>query len=395
MQSLIVPEPVDTAGAAGAASPVVDVVIPVHDEESVLARSVGLVHAYLSDGFPFSWRITIADNASTDRTWAVARELADHLDGVMALRLDRKGRGLALRTAWARSDAAVVAYMDVDLSTGLDAFLPLVAPLVSGHSDLAIGSRLAASAHVARGPRRELISRSYNRILRTVFASKVRDAQCGFKAVRADIARQLLPEVQDDGWFFDTELLLLADHNGLRIHELPVDWIDDPDSSVDVVGTAAGDLAGTARIGMAVPDRSGPCGPGRVRTAGTTRRSRPPAGHVRGDRCGQHDGLARPVPAAASCNRPLGGQRRRAGSDLRGQRLGQRPLHGAAPTGPLAPGGGDVPGVGGPVHGRALMVRALGAGPAVEVVVLLASWLAASMARLALVDGWTGRDGRP
>ena len=164
------------------------------------------------------------------------------------MHLDRKGRGLALRTAWMASDAAVVAYMDVDLSTGLDALLPLVAPLVSGHSDLAIGSRLAAGAAVARGPKREAISRIYNLILRTVFGVRFRDAQCGFKAIRRDVAVRLVPEVADDTWFFDTELLLLAEHNGLRIHEVPVDWIDDPDSRVHVRQTATDDLKGVARV---------------------------------------------------------------------------------------------------------------------------------------------------
>ena len=233
-----------------ALSTVVDITIPVFNEEVGLARSVELLHAYLADTFPFTWRITIVDNASTDGTWDTARRLADEFEHVEAIHLDQKGRGLALRTAWTASDADVVAYMDVDLSTGLDALLPLVAPLVSGHSDLSIGSRLAPGAHVARGPKREFISRCYNVILRTVFATKVRDAQCGFKAVRSDIARKLLPEVEDNGWFFDTELLLLADHNGLRVHEVPVDWVDDLDSRVKVIGTATGDLLGSFRMAL-------------------------------------------------------------------------------------------------------------------------------------------------
>ena len=228
--------------------PVVDIIIPVYNEEVGLARSVELLRAYLADAFPFTWRITIVDNASIDSTWATAQRLAQEFEHVEAIHLDQKGRGLALRTAWSVSDADVVAYMDVDLSTGLDALLPLVAPLVSGHSDLSFGSRLALGARVARGPKREFISRCYNAILRTVFATKVRDAQCGFKAVRSDIARQLLPKIEDNGWFFDTELLLLADHNGLRVHEVPVDWVDDPDSRVKVIGTAADDLLGSSRM---------------------------------------------------------------------------------------------------------------------------------------------------
>jgi glycosyltransferase involved in cell wall biosynthesis/putative flippase GtrA len=236
-------EGVDTA------VPVVDVVVPVFNESHVLETSVGRLHGYLTASFPFSWRITIVDNASTDDTLAVADSLSDRWPEVRVRHLDRKGRGLALRDAWTNSDATVCAYMDVDLSTGLDALLPLVAPLVTGHSDLAIGSRLAPGATVARGPRREIISRTYNVILRVVFANRFRDAQCGFKAIRTDIARRLVPAVVDDGWFFDTELLLLAEHNGLRVHEVPVDWVDDPDSRVDVGRTAADDLRGVWRVG--------------------------------------------------------------------------------------------------------------------------------------------------
>ena len=228
--------------------PVVDVVVPVYNEERALDPSVRRLHRYLTTQFPFSWRITIVDNASTDATWSRAVRLSDDLPGVRAVHLDRKGRGFALRCAWSASDAEVVAYMDVDLSTDLSALLPLVAPLVSGHSDVAIGSRLAPGSHVARHPKRELISRSYNLILRAVLATRVRDAQCGFKAVRSEVARKLIPAVDDNGWFFDTELLLLAERNGLRIHEVPVDWVDDTDSRVHVVSTAIGDLQGTARM---------------------------------------------------------------------------------------------------------------------------------------------------
>jgi putative flippase GtrA len=167
---------------------------------------------------------------------------------VEAIHLAEKGRGRALRAAWTASDSPVVAYMDVDLSTDLDALLPLVAPLVSGHSDLAIGSRLATSSRVVRGPKREAISRTYNLLLKATLRSGFSDAQCGFKAVRGDVAHALLPLIEDEGWFFDTELLVLAEHNGLRIHEVPVDWVDDPDSRVQVVTTARDDLKGIWRM---------------------------------------------------------------------------------------------------------------------------------------------------
>jgi putative flippase GtrA len=230
-----------------------DVVVPVYNEQKDLAASIERLHAFLDTDVPYSARITIADNASTDRTWQIATELADRLPGVRAVHLDLKGRGRALRQVWATSDADVLAYMDVDLSTDLAALLPLVAPLLSGHSDLAIGTRLARSSRVVRGTKRELISRTYNLLLRTTLAARFSDAQCGFKAIRADRARELLPLVEDTGWFFDTELLVLAERRGLRIHEVPVDWVDDPDSSVDIVATATADLKGMWRLarGMA------------------------------------------------------------------------------------------------------------------------------------------------
>ena len=227
---------------------VVDIVVPVHNEEVDLEPSVRRLDSFLAATFPYSYCITIADNASDDSTWSVARELAAELPRVRAMHLDQKGRGRALKAAWSASSAPILAYMDVDLSTDLRALLPLVAPLISGHSDIAIGSRLAGSSRVMRGPRREFISRSYNLILKGALAASFSDAQCGFKAIRASVADSVLPLVQDDNWFFDTELLVIAQRAGLRIHEMPVDWTDDPDSRVDIVATAKEDLAGVARL---------------------------------------------------------------------------------------------------------------------------------------------------
>jgi len=231
---------------------VLDVVVPVYNEEADVERSVRRLHRHLTDQFPYPFRITIADNASTDATPTIALRLAAELPNVAVRRIDQKGRGLALRQAWWASDAQVLAYCDVDLSTDLAALLPLVAPLISGHSDLAIGTRLSPNSRVVRGAKREFISRSYNLLLRGALATRFTDAQCGFKAIRADVARQLLPLVEDTGWFFDTELLVLAQRCGLRIHEVPVDWVDDPHSSVDIVATAVADLKGIARLGRAL-----------------------------------------------------------------------------------------------------------------------------------------------
>jgi putative flippase GtrA len=228
--------------------PDVDIVVPVYNEVAVLARSVKRLHAYLGAAFPFSFRVTIADNGSSDGTWEAARALASELEGVRAVRLEARGRGRALDAVWSASDARVLAYMDVDLSTDLSALLPLVAPLVSGHSDLAIGSRLTRGARVVRGSKRELISRAYNTLLHVVLGVRFSDAQCGFKAIRAERARELLPLVRDRAWFFDTELLVQAERAGLRIYEVPVDWVDDPDSRVEILSTALDDLRGVARL---------------------------------------------------------------------------------------------------------------------------------------------------
>jgi glycosyltransferase involved in cell wall biosynthesis len=231
--------------------PVLDVVVPVHDEEACLAASVERLHRHLRR-LPYSFRITIADNASRDATPLVAQRLSHTFDEVCAVHLSQKGRGRALKQVWSASRSQVLVYMDVDLSTDLNALLPLVAPLLSGHSDLAIGSRLTRGARTVRGPKREVISRCYNLLLQGSLRAGFSDAQCGFKAIRSDVAHELLPLVEDTAWFFDTELLVLAERAGLRIHEVPVDWVDDPDSRVDILRTARDDLRGIARLGWAL-----------------------------------------------------------------------------------------------------------------------------------------------
>ncbi len=226
----------------------VEIVVPVYNEAAQLAERIIALRAFLDESFPFRALVTVVDNASTDDTSAIAGELATRLPGVASMRLESKGRGYALRAAWSTSDAPVVAYMDVDLSTSLPALLPLVAPLLSGHRDVAIGSRLARGAHVVRGPKRELISRAYNLLLKCALRGRFSDAQCGFKALRRDAALRLLPLVEDNEWFFDTELLVTAERLGLRIGEVPVDWVDDPDSRVQIVSTALSDLRGIWRL---------------------------------------------------------------------------------------------------------------------------------------------------
>ena len=277
---------VETArrGTAPRATATVDLVIPVYNEERSLPGCLQVLGEHLRRDFPFDWSITVVDNASTDGTLREANELAETMPNVRVLHLDRKGRGLALRTAWGYSDADVVVYMDVDLSTGLDALLPLVAPLVNGHSDLAVGSRLAPGSRTVRGTKREMISRAYNKVIHWTHGARFSDAQCGFKAARTDVVRPLLAQVHDDAWFFDTELLLLAEHNGLRVHEVPVDWVEDVDTRVNVTKTATDDLAGLLRVARAKVT-------GAATVTGLPRRPEPRAEHPQAVLAERENGL--------------------------------------------------------------------------------------------------------
>jgi len=227
----------------------VDVVIPVYNEERDLERSVTKLRQFLLDNVRHDWRIVVADNASRDNTLAIARQLAERYPGrVTFVHLEQKGRGRALRRAWTDSDADIVAYMDVDLSTDLAAFLPLVDSLIDSPYDVAIGSRLARGAQVTRGLKRELISRTYNLIIKLMFWHHFSDAQCGFKAVTRRAVRDIVPLIKDQAWFYDSELLLLAERMGYRIFEVPVKWADDPDSRVKIASTAWEDIKGLFRL---------------------------------------------------------------------------------------------------------------------------------------------------
>lgn len=226
-----------------------DVVIPVYNEERALPRSIDELRRFLTDNIAYDWRIVIADNASTDSTLEIARALASQDERVTYLHLDEKGRGRALRRAWLSSDADVLSYMDVDLSTNLAAFPPLVDSIVYGGYDLAIGSRLLPGARVKRQWKRELTSRIYNLLIKLMFPRRrFSDAQCGFKAISRQAARDLVPLVVNNEWFFDSELLLRAEQKGYRIAEVPVEWIEDLDTRVDVIRTALEDIRGLIRV---------------------------------------------------------------------------------------------------------------------------------------------------
>jgi glycosyltransferase involved in cell wall biosynthesis len=230
----------------------VDIVVPVLNEEAVLARSVAILRDYLTKNLSYRWRIVIADNGSDDSTLEIAEQLAQQYPDVSYIRLEQRGRGRALRKAWLESDADVVSYMDVDLSTKLDAFPELLRALEEGY-DIAIGSRLMKGSNVKRGFKRELTSRGYNLLIRAMFCSRFSDAQCGFKAVKRDAVQALVPLIKDQAWFFDTELLLLAGMKGYRIKDVPVEWLEDEDTRVRIVSTAWEDIKGLLRVRFSAP----------------------------------------------------------------------------------------------------------------------------------------------
>ncbi len=226
----------------------VDIVLPVLNEAYILEESVRTLCMYMEDNLPYHYQIIIADNGSTDGTRRVAAMLTEHFPAVRVVCLPEKGRGRALKQAWLQSRADIVSYMDIDLSTNLDAFVPMITPLVTGDAAIAVGSRLMKESQTTRGLKRDIISRCYNQLIRWTMRTKFVDAQCGFKAMRRDVAQQLLPHVKDTAWFFDTELLIKAEYEGYMIHEEPVEWIEDTDSRVHIVKTAVEDIKGLSRV---------------------------------------------------------------------------------------------------------------------------------------------------
>lgn len=227
--------------------PRVDLVIPVLNEAHVLARSVGTIRKFLA-AQPWQSLVVVVDNGSTDGTDRVARELVAAHSDVRFLQLPQRGRGRALRHAWTQSDADIVAYTDVDLSTELEALAPLVEGIWSGRFDLGTGSRLLAESRTTRSAKREFISRCYNLFIKAILWTSFSDAQCGFKAVSRRVVSEIVPQVEDQAWFFDTELLVLAEKQGYRIMDLPVQWIEDNDSRVKIVSTAWEDIKGVFRV---------------------------------------------------------------------------------------------------------------------------------------------------
>lgn len=227
----------------------VEIVIPIYNEEVELQKNIEKLYLYLKNNLSsYNWHITIADNASTDRSLYIAQQLAKNYPHVSAFHLNQKGRGRAVKKVWLKSKADILAYMDVDLSTKLSELRPLLASITQGYN-IAIGSRLLPTSSVAQRPlKREILSRGYNILIKLSFGTKFSDAQCGFKAVTKMVAAHLMPHIKDNAWFFDSEFLIIAEKVGYTIYEQPVVWIDNPGSTVRVLKTVTGDLAGLWRL---------------------------------------------------------------------------------------------------------------------------------------------------
>ncbi len=233
--------------------PEVNITIPVYNEEKAIVNCIEVLRDFLQRNVHFQWTITIADNASTDTTLDVAKELAQKYPDVTYSHIDLKGRGRALRKVWLESRADIVSYMDVDLSTGLAAFPPLIESISGGEYDIAIGSRLMRGSYVKRSIKREFTSRSYNLMIKSMFFSKFHDAQCGFKAVSRKAVQEIVPLIQNQKWFFDTELLIIGEKKRYRIKEIPVVWTEDPGTTVNIVNTVIEDMKGLVRLRFHFP----------------------------------------------------------------------------------------------------------------------------------------------
>lgn len=228
--------------------PLVDILLPVYNEEHVLECSINTLRDFLIKNADFlNWIITIGDNASLDRTFEVGKELERKYSDVKLLHINQKGRGRMVKYAWSNSKADILVYMDIDLSTDLKCLIPLVQAIMDGY-DISIGSRHFKGSHLERSIKREIISRGYLFILKLFLDFPFSDAQCGFKAVSKRTVRELLPFIEDNEWFFDTELLYRGHKAGYKIKEIPVHWIEDKDSKVRILRTAWLDILGVMRM---------------------------------------------------------------------------------------------------------------------------------------------------
>lgn len=233
----------------------VEITIPVYNEEKELEQNINKLYSFCNNNFKnYDWKITIADNASSDNTPIIASNIVRKNQKLSLFRLEEKGRGRAVKRSWSNSGADFCCYMDLDLSTDLKHLPNLIKALEKG-SDIAIGSRLAKGARVeGRTALREFTSRILNFFfIQLWFGTHFTDAQCGFKAVTKNVVEQLIPKIKDNEWFFDGELLIVGEKSGYKIYEEPVHWVDNPGSTVRLASTIIGDIKVMTRLLLTRP----------------------------------------------------------------------------------------------------------------------------------------------
>jgi glycosyltransferase involved in cell wall biosynthesis len=233
----------------------VEITVPVYNEERELEKNITILYEFCRKNLTsYNWHITIADNASTDNTPLIASAIEKSNPEISHFRLEQRGRGRAVKRVWVESEKDLCVYMDLDLSTDL-IHLPKLLWALQHNYDVAIGSRLAKGAKVeGRTLLRELTSRVLNFFfIQFFFHTHFTDAQCGFKGVTRQIVENLIPKIKDNDWFFDGELLIIAEKGGYKIYEEPVHWVDNPGSTVRLISTIWGDLMSIKRLLLTKP----------------------------------------------------------------------------------------------------------------------------------------------
>ncbi len=206
----------------------VEICLPVKNEENILAANLQRILDFCQKAdFRFSWKIVGIINGSTDKTASIFLDFKNRYPGLIDyVEFGVSGRGRVLKKYWQESGADVLSYLDIDLAVLPDQLPALIQPIIDGKADLVIGSRLLAGSNTRRSYLRETTSRFFNFLTHIFLPNKASDLQCGFKAIKADVFRKISPFVRDNYWFFDSELVILAQHFSYRLEEVPVDWAE-------------------------------------------------------------------------------------------------------------------------------------------------------------------------
>lgn len=203
----------------------VEFCLPIYNEEKIIEKNVlKIVNFCKEKNLPFNWRVIIVNNGSKDNSLAISQKLSADNKQIGYTTILEPGRGQALKKYWLTSNADVVAYMDADLAVSLNNIIDLINPFVNNEADLVIGSRMMPGATIKRSFIRELISQSCNILYRLIIGNNISDTQCGFKAIKTEVFKKIAPYIEDNKWFFDTEIISFTHHLGYKIKEVPVNW---------------------------------------------------------------------------------------------------------------------------------------------------------------------------